>query len=234
MTKFLEKPLLPDFKVGCFITSADLKGAIKPFVSPFLDKGISHHGDLSICHLGKDRFVTSKDSFEYYKERLPFADLICGEKELKSPYPSDAAYCAAVFGSFALANEKITDRVLLSLLKEEFTFINVSQGYAKCNICPISENAAITEDAGIYKELSKYIDVLLIEKGGIKLPPYDYGFFGGSTGMIDKNTLFINGSLKNHPSGDKIYAFLEKYSVKTVERDGAIFDVGSVIPIGIL
>lgn len=234
MTKFVENPLLPEFKVKHFITSADIEGAVKPFFTPFLDKGISHHGDLSICHLGKDRFVTSKGSFEYYKERLPGAKIIEGETEIKSPYPLDAAYCAAVFGSFAVANEKVTDRVLLSLLKEEFTFINVSQGYAKCNICPISEKAVITEDSGIYKALSCYMDVLLIEKGGILLPPYEYGFFGGSTGMIDKNTLFINGSLNNHPSGDKIYDFLEKYSVKTVERSGAIFDVGSVIPVGIL
>lgn len=234
MKKIIKNPLLPDFLCESFITSADIKGAIAPFISPYVDKGISHHADLTICHLGGDRFVTSKGSFEYYKKRLPTAHLICGEREIKSPYPYDAAYCAAVFGSFAVANEKIADKVLLSILKEEFTFINVSQGYAKCNLCPIGENAAITEDEGIYKELSKHIDVLLIEKGGISLLPYDYGFFGGSTGLIDKNTLFINGSLKNHPSGDKIYAFLEKYSVKTVEKEGPIFDVGSIIPLGIL
>ncbi len=232
MIKFIEKPLIPEFKADCFITSADKEGAIKPYISPLLDKGIAHHADLSICHIGKDRFVTSNESFEYYENVLPDAKLIRGEAKIKSPYPYDAAYCAAVFGSFAVGNEKILDKVLISILKEEFTFINVSQGYAKCNICPIGENAAITEDIGIYNELKKYIDVLLIEKGGIALPPYNYGFFGGSTGLIDKNTLFINGTLENHPSKHKIYEFLEKYSVRTVEKEGPIFDVGSVIPIG--
>ena len=76
------------------------------------------------------------------------------------------------------------------------------------------------------------MDVLLIEKGDISLPPYDYGFFGGSTGMIGKDTLFVNGNLKTHSDADKIYAFLEKHSVKTVECEGNLVDMGSIIAIG--
>ena len=168
----------------------------------------------------------------YYKERIKNADIKEGTTELNRKYPFDAAYCAAVFGKVAVANEKITDPYLLSILKEEFNFINVSQGYAKCNICPVREDAVITEDVGIYKKLSDFMDVLLIDKGDIALPPYEYGFFGGSTGMIGKNRLFVNGDLKTHRDADKIYAFLEKYSVETVEREGKIYDVGSVISIG--
>lgn len=232
MSCFFEKALLPDENAKAFITSAKIKGAVKPFLSDALLEGIRHHTDLTICHLGGKRFVVSKGTGEYYKSKIPGADITEGITEVKSPYPTDAAYCAAVFGGYAVANEKITDSYLLSVLKEEFTFINVSQGYAKCNICPIRENAVITEDSGIYKKLSDYMDVLLVEKGDILLPPYDYGFFGGSAGMIRKDTLFVNGNLKTHRDADKIYAFLEKHSVKTVEREGKLVDVGSIIAIG--
>ena len=231
MTAFFEKPLLPTSDAEMIITSANIENAVHPFASPFIDGAIAKHADLTICHLGGKRFVTALGTSEYYKERIKNADIKEGVTEVKSPYPHDAAYCAAVFGSFAVANEKITDPYLLSVLKEEFTFINVSQGYAKCNICPIRENAAITEDMGIFKKLSDYMDVLLIRKGDISLPPYEYGFFGGSTGMIGKDKLFINGNIKTHRDADKIYAFLEKYSVKAIERKGKISDVGSVIAI---
>lgn len=231
MTEFFKKALLPDRDANVFITSAEIDGAVKPFLPEKLAEGIRHHADLTICHLGGKRFVTALGTGEYYKERIKNADIKEGVTEVKSPYPLDAAYCAAVFGKFAVANEKITDPYLLSVLKEEFTFINVSQGYAKCNICPIRENAVITEDEGIYKKLSDYMDVLLIGKGDISLPPYEYGFFGGSTGMIGKDKLFVNGNIKTHRDADKIYAFLEKYSVKAIEREGKISDVGSVIAI---
>ncbi len=232
MSCFFKNALLPEEDARFFITSAEIDGAVKPFLPPLLSIGIRHHADLTLCHLGGNRFVTASGTSEYYKERIKNADIKEGVTEVKSPYPYDAAYCAAVFGKFAVANEKITDPYLLSVLKEEFTFINVSQGYAKCNICPIRENAVITEDAGIYKKLSDFMDVLLIEKGDIVLPPYEYGFFGGSTGMIGKNKLFVNGSLKTHRDADKIYAFLEKYSVEVIESEGKIKDVGSIIAIG--
>lgn len=232
MNGFFEKALLPDRDAKLYITSADVSGAVYPFLSSKLDEGIRHHTDLTICHLGGKRFVVSKGTAEYYKSKIPGADITEGITEVKSPYPFDAAYCAAVFGKVAVANEKITDPYLLSILKKKFTFINVSQGYAKCNICPIRENAVITEDIGIYKKLSAFLDVLLIEKGDILLPPYDYGFFGGSTGMIGKDTLFVNGDLKTHRDADKIYAFLEKHSVKTFELEGKIVDVGTIIAIG--
>lgn len=231
MTVFFEKPLLPDADANIYITSADIENAVKPFFSPLLDEAIRKHSDLTICHLGGKRFVTALGTGEYYKKKIPNAEIIEGITEVKSPYPHDAAYCAAVFGKFAVANEKVTDPHLLSILKEEFTFVNVSQGYAKCNICPIRENAVITEDEGIYRKLSDYVDVLLIKKGNISLPPYEYGFFGGSTGMIGKDKLFVNGNIKTLEDADKIYTFLEKYSVTAIEREGKISDVGSVIAI---
>lgn len=228
--EFFEKPLVPDRTAKNIISSCDI-GNIKPVLLDSLDAKIRHHADLTICHLGGKRFVTAFNAFEYYKLRLPGANLICGATEVKSPYPFDAAYCAAVFSGFSVANEKITDRVLLEILKNEFTFINVKQGYAKCNICPVADNAVITEDEGIFKALSNYMDVLLIEKGHIALPGYDYGFIGGATGLTGDKTLYFNGDVSRHKDFEKIMMFLEKYSVKAIFNDGELSDVGSVISI---
>ncbi|MDP4134236.1 MAG: hypothetical protein Q8882_09510 [Bacillota bacterium] len=232
MMNFVKYPNLPQKKTNLFITSAVLDKQILPPSVPKLENTIRFHADLGICHIGGSRFVTAKNTFEYYKERLKGAELICGNTTIESPYPLDASYCAAVFGKYAAANEKITDRVLLELLKSEYIFIDVNQGYAKCNICPITQNAVITEDSGIAKVLMNYVDVLLIEKGHIRLPGYAYGFIGGAAGMIDKDVLFINGSIKKHPDRDKICGFLKKYNVKLKEASEIEpKDVGSIIPV---
>lgn len=228
--EFFKNALLPERKAKVIISSCEI-GNIKGYVLNTYDKSVNTHADLSICHLGKNRFVTPPCSFEYYKKKLPGADIIIGEYDPSGKYPFDASYCACVFGNYAVANEKITDPVLLKILKDEFDFISVNQGYAKCNICPVSENAVITEDEGIEKKLSSHIDVLLIKKGYVQLKGHPYGFIGGATGMIGKNTLYFNGELKNHPDREKIYEFLEKYSVKAKEGKGAICDVGSIISV---
>ena len=52
-------------------------------------------------------------------------------------------------------------------------------------------SGVITEDTGIAAALSEKtdIDVLLIEKGHVKLDGYPYGFFGGCCGLIENDLL---------------------------------------------
>lgn len=228
--KFFDNALVPDCDSEFIISSGKI-GNIKPAANDAVDERIRHHADITVCHLGGKRFVTADNAFEYYVNMLPGAEIIRGETAVRSPYPFDAAYCAAVFSHFAVANEKITDRVLLGILKNEFTFINVKQGYAKCNICPVSENAVITEDAGIYKKLSDYTDVLLIEPGHVSLKGYGCGFIGGAAGLIGSKKLYFNGRIDCLPDYEKIMLFLEKHSVKAITEAYPLTDVGSVIAI---
>lgn len=227
---YFKNPLIPD-KNSEYIIASSEPGNIEPPLLASLDERIRHHSDLTICHLGGKRFVTAKNTFEYYVNVLPDAELICGESEVKSPYPYEAAYCAAVFSHFAVANENVTDKVLLDILKSEFTFINVRQGYAKCSICPVAESAVITDDEGIYKKLSDFMDVLLIKKGFIRLKGYDSGFIGGAAGLIGPDKLLFCGSLEKSSDRERIYEFLKKYSVMPVEKEGELYDIGSVISI---
>ncbi len=229
--EFVELPAFPKRRVKTAVVNFSIPGAIAPFRHLALHDAIAAHADLGLCHLGGNRFVTSADSFEYYKEKLPEAQLICGKTGIKSPYPLDAAYCAAVFGHFAVASERVTDPVLLALLQKDFMFIPVRQGYAKCNLCPIAPEAVITEDEGLYRALSPHMDVLYIRSHGAILPPYAYGFFGGCTGLVDEHTLFVSGRLSDHPEAEKIRAFASKYGVHILQREGVLSDIGSLLPI---
>lgn len=228
--EFFKNALIPDRDAEFIIASGEI-GNIKPVLLNDVEKRVRHHSDLSVCHIGGERFVTADNAFEYYVNKLPGAKIIRGETAIKSPYPYDAAYCAAVFSHFAVANEKLTDRVLLEILKSEFTFINVKQGYAKCNICPVAENAVITEDLGIYKKLSEYMDVLLLDPGKVRLPGYGCGFIGGAAGLIGDKKLYFNGRISDRADYARIMLFLEKYSVSVLTNDYPLTDIGSIIAI---
>ena len=71
--------------------------------------------------------------------------------------------------------------------------ISVNQGYTGCSTITVTEDAYITDDAGIYRTLSNNrIDCLLIPKGDILLPGYNYGFIGGASVKIsDREILFF-------------------------------------------
>ena len=47
--------------------------------------------------------------------------------------------------------------------------IDVKQGYTKCSLCPVRENAVITDDSGIEKALLKYLSLIHISIRAVKL-----------------------------------------------------------------
>jgi hypothetical protein len=65
-------------------------------------------------------------------------------------------------------------------MKKNFNIIDVKQGYTKCSVLPVSNNAFITDDISIYNQCVSFgIDVLYVGKGDVSLPGYNYGFIGG-------------------------------------------------------
>ena len=113
------------------------------------------------------------------------------------------------------------------------SLIDVSQGYSKCNICIVSDNAAITSDCGVYNALnSNGVDTLLIKERNIDIFGWDYGFIGGASGKIDVSTLVFCGDVLGHPDGDKIISFCDKYNVSCISLSKKrLFDLGSVIAV---
>ena len=200
-----------------------------------LYEAVSGHPDMQLHFLGNNTVICAKEVYSYYKKKLPDEyNLICGAQPLRDKYPYDILYNAAVIGDFVICNEKYTAKEII----EEYTrigkkILNVRQGYAKCSIAVVGDNAAITADEGIYKVLTKNnINTLKIETGSVRLKTLPYGFIGGCSGLLHKGLLAVNGNIDNHPQGDLIRDFCANNGTEILclNKDD-LYDIGSIIVI---
>lgn len=197
---------------------------------PSVQEGISAHPDIMIGLLNFSQIVVEPSVYEYFKEKLPQIEVINGESKLSEKYPKDIAYNAAFFGNYLFCNKKYTDKVILEFAnKNGIKIINTNQGYAKCSICAVADDAIITGDKNIqFLASENNIEVLLIENKTIKLNGYEYGFIGGATGK-DRNKIFFNGDIAKHPQANEIEYFCKKHGCNVVSlNDDIIEDIGSI------
>lgn len=206
---------------------------IKTLKNPDLPSGLSAHADLQICIIGNTA-ITVPFAYEYYKDNLVDFNVIKGESLVQGAYPNDVSYNVIIANNCLYHNLKYTDSVILNLAnKNNLRIYNVNQGYTKCTVCFVTENAIVTEDEGIAKTFKNQgFDVLLVNFGDVLLNGYKHGFLGGSSGLIDKNKLAFCGNIKTHQDFNKIIDFTKKYGVQIVSLDETkLVDVGSIIPI---
>ena len=197
---------------------------------------INCHPDITILKINDNNIIVAPNVYDYYSKKLcPLGfNIIKGNSLIKSKYPYNIAYNVAIFGKYAIHNLKYTDKKVLEFLdKNNFTKINVKQGYCKCSICIVDENSIITSDEGIYKEVIKHdIDCLLIEKGHIDLFDLSYGFIGGCSGLISKDDLIFFGDISKHPNYNEIKKFVESKNKNIISlSDEKLLDLGSLIPL---
>lgn len=243
---FFEKPNIPNkCSRGVIIDYRTNEESIKELnnlgISTFksccvssLYDSVCGHPDMQIHHLGKERFVCAPEAFEHYTKLFPDADIIKGSKTLTASYPDDICYNAAAFGKYLICNAVSTAIEISSeYLSKGRTILKAKQGYAKCSICIINDNAIITADEGIYKiALENKIDALKINEGFIELKNMSYGFIGGATGLIAHNVLAVNGDIRKHKNCADIISFCKNYSVEVISlKNGEIEDIGSILPI---
>lgn len=244
--KLIEKSNLPQNKVcHCILGENNLntiaylnKMGIKTLTtkkSLKLDKEIAFHTDTQLIYCGKKTAIVSPNQpllIERMKElgcRVEVA-----ENEPFSPYPHDiplnfTIIHDTVIGKFDSADEKLLEFIESNNLK----CINTKQGYSKCSICIVNENAIITEDNGITTLLkNSQFDILKIEPNFISLLDTHYGFLGGASGKLSRDTIFFNGNIEEHPSYKDIKSFLDFHNVKPVyDKSYKLTDIGSIIPI---
>lgn len=192
---------------------------------------ICGHTDIMLHCTADGIAVVEETVYGYYKDRLKNVKLIKGKAHLGARYPHDIAYNAARVGNRIFCNEKFTNEEILRYYREhEYRIVDIKQGYAKCSICIVSDDAIITSDMGICRAAEKSeIDVLLASDDEILLPGFDHGFIGGATGLLDKKTLAICGDAKYLRDCEKIMDFCGKYGVDVLSLcDGAPLDVGSI------
>lgn len=240
MNNFVEIPNLPQKKASAVIVDCRICGealntlhnlGICVYTTKrvaLLYNAVCAHPDMMFFHARKNLFISSKEGISTLL-KIPGAEIIKGKSKLKDTYPEDIAYNAARVGNFLIHNFKYTDPCILSTC-EDLIKIQVNQGYAKCSVCVISDNAIITSDMGIAKKCDTFgIDVLKTDDSDILLNGVSHGFFGGASGKIAKNILAVNGNIKMHRDSDKIEEFCDKYGIKVISlHNGAIYDVGTV------
>lgn len=242
---FIKVPNLPerevtDVFVSCDISKESLETLAKYGVNAtlipehnILYSGVKSHADMQVFHLGNDSIICEENSLKPANSLFDIKN-ICSGKRIGGRYPEDVAYNAARVGSYLICNKRYTaPEIIITATADGLEIIDIKQGYAKCNICVISENAIITSDSGIKSALGKFpVDVLLVSDNSVKLKNFSHGFIGGATGKISPDKLAVNGNIKLHTNYKEITEFAKKYSVEIISlNNGFIEDIGSILPI---
>ena len=242
--KFIKKPNLPENRVVSVAISCEAGEAIQKLdslgietikipISKWLATPVRSHADMQILHIGNNTIFCQNEHL-CTGELFGKFEMVPISQKLSKNYPGDVPLNCAVVGKRIICNIKTTaSEVLEFAYKSGLEIINVNQGYSKCSICIVNENAIITDDESIFAATGKFLnDVLFVSKGSVALKGYNYGFIGGCCGKIDNNELAFNGRLESHNDFNKILDFLVRNNVKCVElTNNRLSDIGSIIPL---
>lgn len=193
---------------------------------------ITGHPDILINILDNNKILVHKDiqqSFINDLEKYDF-QVIVSNVSLGSLYPMDISLNSVAISNLFVHNTNFTDPILLEFHKSK-KIINVKQGYTKCSTIIVNDTAIITSDKSIgNKLLNEGIDVLILPPKDIILPHLDYGFIGGTCGLIEKDLLVFYGNISNYAYKEDVLSFLNKHNVKTAFlSDGNLMDRGSIL-----
>ncbi len=226
-----------DHRASVKTADALKKYGFKVVLTPKIDHvytTICGHADIMLHKLCENVIVTEPTVVDYFKSKMPEIEVIPGKTILKENYPYDIAYNAARVGNNIICNKNFTDDEILNFAyKNDLNLINTKQGYAKCSICVVSNDAIITSDKNIQSQaLENDIDVLLVNDNEIKLTEFDHGFIGGATGLIKENILAVNGNIRLHTNYNEIIEFCAKHNVEVVSlNNDEIIDIGSILTV---
>lgn len=175
-----------------------------------LYQAVCGHPDMLLHIIDNQRIIVHKDMPESFIENLKNLGLtvILSNSSLSSSYPFDIILNAVSISNLFIHYTDYTDKNLLDIVSKSKKLIKVKQGYTKCSTAIVSEKAAITSDVPIAKALyDQNIDVLLLPPGDIELPGLDYGFIGGTCGLIEENVLAFYGDLSCYAYGKDVLSF---------------------------
>lgn len=191
---------------------------------------ISGHPDVFLCQ-GPGKLVLAPNLPASFDEKLirDSISIIKGEFPVGEKYPKSSAYNAVVTEKYLIHNFRNTDFMVTRTFDDQEP-VHVDQGYSRCNLLALKEDHFITSDQGIYKVIQRYAKkALYVKPDGILLEGFRHGFFGGCCGVLE-DKVFILGSLKHYPDGDKVEAFLHGQGYKIIDLyDGPLFDGGGIL-----
>ena len=204
---------------------------------PNLSEAISSHPDSLVFFLDGVLFAPAEYCeiapyvFTDIRDRHPNIKIVFTSDSLSADYPRDCSMNAKAFGKRVLAREKSLSPAILDFAKDNgYEIINTNQGYPACTTLSLGKDLAITADAGVARTLTQAgINTLNIDNGGISLPPHEYGFIGGASGVF-RDKIFFIGDYKLHPSANIIeeFALVAGYSLISLENS-PLRDLGGLI-----
>lgn len=197
-----------------------------------LYSSIQGHPDILMHIINKTTVIVHKDIPMSFIHTLRSSDfnVILSNSSLKSSYPMDIGLNAVSLPNHFIHNLKYSDKNLLKYNKDK-TLINVKQGYTKCSLAIINNNSFITSDISMAKILKKHnFNILYVPAGDIILEGLDYGFIGGTCGLIEENTICFYGDLHYYKYGKEVLNFLKICKVEPIFlRKGKLIDRGSIL-----
>lgn len=233
------KPNLPDKQVSavlvdCLISDSSVnllecKGIKVYKTIPLINicNSTSTHPDMQFSKLDDNNVLIAKEAYEHYKQILPDFNYKVVEG-IASPYPTDSKLNFTI-----ISNKCFACKHHLPYIPSSNILINIKQGYSKCNICILNENAIITSDKGICCAAENHgIKAYFLPDNEISLNGYTNGFWGGCTGLIDTDKLFFNGNIEKLSCYNELLDILFKEKIEPIyNKDISLQDIGSIIPL---
>ena len=208
-----------------------LSESANPILVEYL-KSIGH--EISFVFQGPHTYSPVNSHPDIYLCKLGFRRIFYGNPDLLGfDYPENVKYNAVCLGKYFIHNLDYTSPELLDEARHSGKIcVDVPQGYTKCNMAVVHDEAAITADQGIANALKETdIDLLLVSQGHVLLKGFPYGFLGGASGKVDDKMVF-HGDLSAHPDFGKIKDFVEKHKCKLVYfEEFELEDIGSIIEV---
>lgn len=206
-------------------------GYIPVLLPPYkrLPGPVSSHPDMLVYPLSSGALLTYE---EYYNAHRRLFNML-GREIITDSYLPDKIYPRDIFLNALRIGGTVygrTDMMSRHILNDAKNSVRVRQGYARCSVCVIDDNAVITADRGIARAAVRAgTEVTLIESGDIILEGYDYGFIGGASGILPEGVAFM-GDPAAHPSGEKITAAVRSRGLDIIMLDeGMLCDSGGLI-----
>lgn len=230
------KPNLPDKMVGAVLVDKNISdkslllldslGIKTYFTKPVktISDSTSTHPDMQFAFISDNTVAVCEELVSYYKNILPMFRYV-SINGIRSPYPNDCKLNFTIIGDKCFKTKHHIDL--------DYNAININQGYSKCNICILNKNTIISGDMGIVsKARENGINAHYLEDDEIALCGYKNGFWGGCSGLIDKDKLFFNGNIEKLSCYNKLISILDNEKIEPIySREVDITDIGSIIPL---
>lgn len=198
-----------------------------------LYEAVCGHPDM-LLHVMDNKLILHKDiPYEFLQNLYSLRiNILISQNSIEEKYPNDIILNAVSISNLFVHFTKFSDRTLINeAMRNNKKILSVKQGYTKCSTAIVNNNAIITSDIGIATAFkNENFDALLLPPGDIDLPGLNYGFIGGTCGLIEDGLLAFYGDLEYYTYGKEVLDFLKKHKVEPLFlKKGKLIDRGSII-----